>query len=223
MKAKNKALLLCLAAVFLVTVTVIGTVAWLTSSDEVVNTFTVGAVGIVLDEADVDEYGETIANADRVAGNHYRLLPGKSYTKDPTVTVTKGSEESYVRMIMTLNNAAEWTAILGSNGDFMDYVEGWDSTKWEKVSRVVNTTANTVTYEFRYYTTVGAVDATDDVTLEALFTSFAIPGEVTGEQLKTLSNFEITVVANAIQALGFDNVEDAWDAFDQQMASGTTP
>lgn len=222
MKTRNKILLLTLTAALLVVTTVLGTLAWLTSTEQVTNTFTVGSVEIKLDEADVDEYGEAIPNADRVTGNHYRLLPGKSYTKDPTVTVTKGSEEAYLRMIVILNNAAEWTAILGS-GDFLDYVDGWDNTKWEKVSRAVDATANTITYEFRYYQTVGAVDATDDVTLEALFTSFAIPGEVTGEQLQTLSDFEITVVANAIQTLGFADEDEAWAAFDRQMNGNVAP
>ena len=51
MKTKSKALLLTLCAVLLVTASVLGTMAFLTSNDEVVNTFSVGSVAIKLDEA----------------------------------------------------------------------------------------------------------------------------------------------------------------------------
>ena len=46
MKKTKKALLLSLCAVMLVTASVLGTMAYLTSTDEVVNTFTVGNVAI---------------------------------------------------------------------------------------------------------------------------------------------------------------------------------
>ena len=84
---KNKILLLCLGAIVLVATSVLGTLAYLTSQDTVVNTFTVGQVDIKLDEAKVDENGEEIQGADRVKTNNYHLVPGMTYTKDPTMTV----------------------------------------------------------------------------------------------------------------------------------------
>lgn len=42
MKTRNKALLLTFGAVLLVAASVLGTLAYLTSTDKVVNTFTVG-------------------------------------------------------------------------------------------------------------------------------------------------------------------------------------
>ena len=56
MKAK-KVMVTVLAAAALVTASVFGTIAYLTDSEKVENTFTVGKVGITLDETDVDEYG----------------------------------------------------------------------------------------------------------------------------------------------------------------------
>lgn len=94
MKTKRKALLLTFCAVLLVVASVLGTIAYLTSQDEVKNTFTVGQVAINLDEAKVNPDGTPVANADRVKANSYKLLPGHTYTKDPTVTVLKGSESS---------------------------------------------------------------------------------------------------------------------------------
>ena len=66
MKKKTKALMLVLCAVLLVTASVLGTMAYLTSTDQVVNTFTVGKVAITLDEAQVDLDGTPVAGAARV-------------------------------------------------------------------------------------------------------------------------------------------------------------
>ena len=84
---------------------VFGTLAYLTGTDTVNNTFTVGNVKITLDEAKVNTDGTPVVGADRVKTNEYHLLPGHTYTKDPTVTVKTGSDASYVRMKVTFNNA----------------------------------------------------------------------------------------------------------------------
>lgn len=120
MKTKSKALLLTLCAVLLVAASVLGTMAYLTSSAEVENTFTVGKVEIKLDEAKVTADGIPVEGAARVTANSYKLMPGTTYTKDPTVTVLKGSEESYVRMKVTFNNASKLMAMLPS-ADNLDY------------------------------------------------------------------------------------------------------
>ena len=96
MKKKTKALMLVLCAVLLVTASVLGTMAYLTSRDEVVNTFTVGKVAITLDEAKVDPDGTAVTPAERVKQNAYHLLPGHGYTKDPTVHVQANSEDSFI-------------------------------------------------------------------------------------------------------------------------------
>ena len=92
MKSKKKVFVTVLCAVLLVAASVLGTMAYLTSNDEVVNTFTVGNVQIKLDEAKANPDGSLVANADRVKANSYKLLPGHTYNKDPMVTVLKGSE-----------------------------------------------------------------------------------------------------------------------------------
>ncbi len=110
MKTKRKALTLALCAVLLVVTSVLGTLAYLTDQESVVNTFTVGQVYIELDEA---EYVNGVATGNRTQnptqdgvkeGNKYHLLPGHTYVKDPTVTVLKDSEECYVRMLVTVND-----------------------------------------------------------------------------------------------------------------------
>lgn len=216
MKKTTKTLLVVLGVIMLMTAAVMGTIAYLTDTQEVVNTFTVGDVDIKLDETEVTPDGEPVPGADRVPGNEYHLIPGKSYVKDPTVTVVAGSEESYVRMLVTINCASELQAIFGSEFKPGDYAEGMDGNIWNWVNTIDNGD-NTVTYEFRYYKTVNAFEATEDIVLEPLFTSFTVPGEITNEQLATLDALEITVVGHAIQTVGLASADEAWAAFDGQV------
>lgn len=55
--------------------------------------------------------------------------------------------------------------------------------------------------------------AAGDLALEPIFTEISLPEHVTGEQLKALDNFKITVVAEAIQAGSFTDAADAWSHF----------
>lgn len=242
MKTKSKALLLTLCAVLLVAASVLGTMAYLTSSAEVKNTFTVGKVEIKLDEAKVNADGIPVEGADRVTANSYKLMPGTTYTKDPTVTVLNGSEASYVRMKVTFNNAKEIIALCtdpeyadsGPTGvenafpliRMVKFVET-NAAKWDGIipDNMVDTedmladakyfaydeTADTLTYIFYYRETVTATTA--DVVLPVLFNSITVPEWVTGEQLKALNNFKITVIAEAIQAGSFADAADAWSHF----------
>lgn len=71
-------------------------------------------------------------------------------------------------------------------------------------------TKNTRTYEFWYKEAVGAPTA--DVALDALFDSITVPGTITNEQLATIKGMTITVNAYAIQADGFADADEAFDA-----------
>lgn len=212
MKTKRKALLLSLCAVLLVVASVMGTMAYLTSSDTVTNTFTVGKVQITLDEAAVNLDGTPIEGAARVKQNSYKLLPGLTYTKDPTVTVKAGSELSYVKMTVTFTEAADLDAIFKPNGaDMTSIFNGYDSANWIYKGNTENTTANTRTYEFWYKETVAAPTA--DVVLDALFDSITVPGTITKDQLASIEGMTITVNAYAIQAGSFKDAADAWSHF----------
>lgn len=236
MKTKSKALLLTLCAVLLVAASVLGTMAYLTSTDTVTNTFTIGKVEITLDETDV-----TNPNGPRVKANSYKLMPGTTYTKDPTVTVKAGSEESYVRMKVTFNNAKEIIALC-TDPEYADEVTGvenafplirmvnytdtaelyWDGLLLDNMYDTEDMLAmpkyfaydaatDTLTYYFYYTDTVGTPDG--DVKLPVLFDSIKVPEWVTGEQLAKLEGFEINVVAEAIQAGSFADADDAWSHF----------
>lgn len=240
MKTKSKALLLALCAVLLVVASVFGTLAYLTDTETVTNTFTVGQVHIKLDEAPVDNNGKA-TSGDRVQENKYKLLPGHEYDKDPMVTVINGSEESYVRMLVTVQNygglkKAFPTDVANENEVavflLQNFVKGWDSTKWIYTSF----DSDTATYEFRYVGTVTKDDDTNtdttDWELEPLFTQIFLADEVTNDQLKYLyyeidketgsiveedgvwkvldEPFAVSIVAEAIQVAGFNTAADAW-------------
>lgn len=212
MKTKTKALGLMMAAVLLVTATIFGTMAYLTSTDEVVNTFTVGSVAIQLDEAKANTDGTLVEGADRVDANSYKLLPGHTYAKDPMVTVLSGSENSYIRMTVTVSKAAELDVIFDpQKANLLSIFNGYDSTNWIYQGETDDTTNNTRTYEFWYKDTVSALE--EDVALDALFDSITVPGEINNDQLKTIEGMTITVNAYAIQADGFNDAAAAWAAF----------
>lgn len=211
MKTKSKALLLTLCAVLLVAASVMGTMAYLTSTDKVENTFTVGKVAIKLDEAKANTDGSLVDGAARVKANEYKLLPGHTYNKDPMVTVLSGSEASYIKMTVTFSEASALDAIFAPTGaDLTSIFNGYDSTNWIYKGNTKDATANTRTYEFWYKEKVGAPTA--DVALDALFDSITVPGTITNEQLATIEGMTITVNAYAIQADGFANAEAAWAA-----------
>lgn len=214
MKTKSKALILTLCAVLLVAASMLGTMAYLTSTDEVENTFTVGQVKIKLDEAKVTPDGKPVADAARVAENSYKLIPGHTYTKDPMVTVLKGSEASYIKMTVTFSNAKELDDIFAPTGgaSLTSIFNGYDSDNWIYKGNTKDETKNTRTYEFWYKEAVGAPNG--NVALDALFDSITVPGTITNEQLATIEGMTITVNAYAIQADGFETEDAAWAAFD---------
>ena len=208
----KKSIALVMMAVLLVAASVMGTLAYLTSTDTVKNTFTVGKVAITLDEADVDVYGAPIENAARVRANEYKLIPGHAYTKDPTVTVKAGSEESYVRQIVTVSFNKELNdAQLATNLDSI--FQGYNASEWVRNAKdVKNENGKTViTYEYRYKKTVTATE--NDTKLPALFTGIKIPENWTKEILEGFGEFEINIVAHAIQADGFTTADAAWAKF----------
>lgn len=221
MKTKNKVVLLALCMVALIAVSVLGTMAYLTSTKTVENTFTVGKVEIKLDEAPVDTNGKKTTGDRVTTGNSYKLLPGLTYDKDPMVTVLSGSERSYIKMTVTFSNSSQLDAIFatapadsqymdGKHANLTKIFNGYDRSNWTYKSYTEGSD-NTITYEFWYKEAVAAT--TTDFQLDALFDSITVPDFITNEQLATINNMKITVNAYAIQADGFADADDAWNHF----------
>lgn len=195
MKKTKKALLLSLCAVMLVTASVLGTMAYLTSTDEVVNTFTVGNVAITLDETDVDN--STPGENDRDQVNEYKLMPGKEYVKDPIVHVDADSEDCYlfVKVANEIADIEDTKTVLKQMGE-----HGWVAV--DGAEGVYVYTQNDV---------LAVVKGDTDVTV---FDTFKVSGNVDNDTLASYTSKKIDVTAYAIQADGFDGktASEIWTA-----------
>ena len=118
---KKKILAGVLACILLIGIGVGGTLAWLTAeSSDVVNTFTVGDINIVLDEADVDDTDGDGNKIERDNANTYHFVPGDTMSKDPQITVLKDSEACWLFVKVTEVNNVDVT---GKDADGNDVTE----------------------------------------------------------------------------------------------------
>lgn len=306
MKLSKRALVTTLALMLAMTMSVFGTVAYLTSSAKATNTFTVGDVEITLEETDVDEDGNpkypvdtdgdgdtdriitvdpedgtitiidpkdpddptddviidtieptgkdedgnfTYPDADldgdgdddkitvdedgnivldpgtddeetiepgKSDGNEYNVIPGGEYLKDPTVTVLKGSEESYVRMRVEITNYAAVKEALGVEDDkiLSTLAPDLNTADWTQKSATVKDDVLTVV--FWYKEPVDASDTDEDVVLPALFETFTVPGTLTKDDLQAIADMKMDIYGDAIQTVSFDDAEEAWKSFGEQ-------
>lgn len=218
---QTKVLLTLACALLLVAASVMGTMAYLTATSEVKNTFTVGKVTLGngevekgLDEALVNEKGQPIKNdtdktvvdlkdAPRVTGNDYKLQPGHTYTKDPTIHVGDNSDDCYL-FVKVENGIA---AIEDSTNNIAAQMaaKGWKALgeSYANIYVYVGTAAGA--------TAPLAVSAGTDV---PVFGQFKVADTVTNDALKTYASAEIKVTAYAVQVDGFESktATQIWDA-----------
>ena len=181
MKTRSKVLSLVLAGTLVVSAGMFGTLAYLTDkTDKVVNTFTTSGIEIDLTET---------------TGTEYKMVPGFTIGKDPTVTVEADSEDCYLFVkleksanfddFLTYKMSGGWTSLDGVDGVFY---------------RVVANNANDQTFE---------VLKDDQVTVK---------GTVTEDQLAALNNGTyptLTITAYASQQYKDNTTSftpmDAWN------------
>ena len=197
-KLKKAALLLC-SAVLLVCISIGATVAYLTSTATVTNTFTVGNVAITMDETKVDENGTPIQGANRVQANTYKLMPGHTYTKDPTVHVGTTSEDAYLGVKVVFENSKNADANLKLN--MLSIFTGVDENAWDIEKR--HDSNNDVYYLLTYKNVISKGNNIQ------LFNKVMIPDEMTNEQIADLNNIKMVITAYAVQKDGFDTPSEA--------------
>ena len=195
------------------------TFAYLTDSKTVKNTFTVGDVKIKLDETNVNA-----PEGDRVTSNTYNVYPGAVVTKDPIVHNT-GKNGAYVRAVVTIEDGMNWLGLYNENvwtapqeAAFNAMINNTLGDGWELVDIAYDMSGpNHPTSDFvatLKYTKV--LEAGKDTT--AMFSQIAFPTKLTGNDVTTRidqnGEFGINVVAQAIQADGFENWVDAFAAYD---------
>lgn len=210
----RRVLLLLACAVMLVSLSVGATLAYLTSKDEVVNTFTVGTVKITLDEAVVDSItGEMITPDERTQANEYHLMPGHNYWKDPTVHVTADSENCYI-FVKVENGIA---AIEAPTSEFTKNID----TQMTELGWVALEGVDNVFYYSKDGENAWTQNAGQNL---PVFTNFTInpdvvngleEGQVRDDNVLYITDYlnaEVVVTAYAIQADGFETPKQAWEA-----------
>ena len=205
-KRTRKLLTMVCCAVALVVISVGATLAYLTDTESVTNTFTVGEVKITLDEAKTNTDGEpmkgetvveNLADADRVNANSYRLLPGESYTKDPTVHVDAVSEDSWI--FVKIQNDITAIEIKTETDTEKKIATQILANGWTALDDVAGV----------YYQSYSKTQ--DDKNLE-VFGNFTIDSSVDNTTLATYANKQVVITAYAIQKAGLDTAAKAWTA-----------
>lgn len=184
---KKKFALMATSLVLVAALAVGGTLAWLTAQTEsITNTFTVGNVNISLTESeDLD----------------LKMVPGQPIDKDPTVTVTANSEDSWVFVkieestnlgtFIDYDVASEWTALTGVTGVYYrEYTSATTDTGYSVIG----------------YTNEANTFVANKVLVNDTVTKTDMDG-LTQSTYPTL-----TFTAYAIQKDGFNTANEAWNA-----------
>lgn len=220
----TKTALVVVCAILLVAASIMGTLAYLTdTTDAVKNTFSVGKVTITLDEAKINTNGEPIKDdgtvvtdteeAKRVTENTYVMIPGHTYTKDPTIRVASDSENCYLFVtidngIASVENTIENQLATVGTGRCWNPVEGYTNLYcYSSIYR-----------ENKYPQSVGAGS------YPKVFRTITIDEDATYEELKALQDASAKIVINAyaVQVDGFEGMsaKQIWEtAFSGQTTT----
>lgn len=212
---KKKIVSLCLAAVLVVMAIAGATVAYFTDTKTAENTFTMGNVQIKLDETNVND-----PEGDRVTSNEYNVYPGAVVTKDPIVH-NVGQNGAYIRATV---NVSDWMNLVGAY--YPDFKETFPNDGYKAALNLLVGTLgegwSVVGVEAGDVFTIGQFDAKfilkyDGVLAAgadttAMFQTVTIPAGIDNANADSFD--EVKVVAQAIQADGFDTWEAAFAAYD---------
>lgn len=200
MKNVNKKLLVVtIVALILAVSCVVGTLAYLAvSTDPITNVFTAGNVKIELAET---------------TGSSYKMVPGEDVAKDHTITVKKGSEESYVFVKVTITNN-----VIDENEDgAIDEVN--ETRTFLTITMASGWTQIAGTDVWYRNDTVDVLEADVDATIGVFAgDKVVVNDDVSQDELDYITENDtkapkIVVTAYAVQtSADFANAEAAWDA-----------
>ncbi len=230
MKFTKKKVFVAALAVCLVAILSMGTLAWFSAQDDVTNKFYIASS----DDTDPDDIfsidvWENTPDGDKDQdGYEYKdILPNDVLKKEVNVENT-GYYDQYVRVTVTVSDAAAWMDALNTNGKapkLEQIVEGYDpnANVWTDTS-VEITSDDTLVYTLHYmHILLGDQESIYDnggvhSNVVTVFTAVKIPASLTVEQAAAFkTNFEINVKAEAVQTenLGLNraNGDGALEAF----------
>lgn len=232
MKKSKKIAIGVLILSLVAAISVGGTLAYLTDSQKVTNTFDITDLDITLTEPNWDPDSGT------------EMTPGDTMYKDPTITAVEN--DSYMRVIVTIidndsesenfgkaiTDADRLTAILnmvrydssynvkndplttGIDTDKRYSLEDLESYPTVNPNFTLASSANG-TYYYNYNNVFNEGDSV------VLFTNVVVPADYSREQIRLIGKFQIEVYAQAIQAKNFDSAADAFAALDVEIKNGT--
>ena len=232
MKKKVFALSLALGALALILSA--GTMAYFTDrTDPITNTFTVGLVDIELTEAE-----------DWSVPTDHTFMPGSTFDKTPTITVTDDSQDAYVFAQIELNNFSDFVSTGNNWANHTDgvdiqltqagllnllghFVEGFDADKWQIVGGDLDLDNDKITITAAYKEKLSAgkdvvifnkVKMPENVKSEDLIKSTIVDQETGAEtnEYATFADSYIKITAAAIQAEGFADYVEAGNALADQ-------
>ena len=219
MKNIKRTLITVLAMLLVCVLSVSATLAYLfKQSETVTNTFSVGNVDISLDEADVDN---STPDKDRDTENKYKLTSGATLAKDPTVHVSKYSEESYIFVKVVVTDAVK--NVLVDDSD-TGSIASQMASNWKPLDGEANV--------YYYKDTVSGLNpdgtaGNKEVDL-VVFNTISVKKSATGAQLAqaAVAGESISVTAYAIQAdtikvaskTHAENASAAWTALEGELA-----
>lgn len=218
-------------AVCLLAILSMSSLAWFSAKDSVKNRFYVAdspdnnpedifSVAVYEkhdydNDGDLDEFQSGISYKD--------VLPGDELEKIAIVKNT-GYYDQYIRVIITMSDAANWKAILGNEfgeAAILGLFDGLDQTMWNHITVETLDASDEIRIVMYYNGILDGSDAGDETADITVFNNVKIPGAMDQEDAVNFGadGFTIDVKAQAVQT---ENVvpdgtaaEDAaWAAFD---------
>lgn len=201
----------------LIAVIAAGSFAYFTDTKSANNTFTMGDVKIKLDETNIND-----PTGDRVTANTYNVYPGAVVTKDPIVH-NVGKNAAYIRATV---NVSDWMNLVAAyypdfnaefpNDDYkaaLNLLVGTLGEGWSVVGVTKGDTFTIGQFDAKFILKYdGSLAAGADTT--AMFKTVTVPAGIDNASASSFSS--VKVVAQAIQADGFETWEAAFAAFDAQ-------
>lgn len=201
---KTKKFLVGITGIALVAALTVGiALAYLTDSEQKVNTFTVGDLDITLSEPEWDD-----------TEDGKEMEPGYETEKDPTVKAVDGNSYMRVTLEFAATDGAEMSAARVAK--IMETLQYGGAAGVNTKAFTKDETRSTVT---KYvYNFGGVFEEGAEVTL---FDTVKIPTAWNQTDLAVLGSYKLIIRAEAIQASGFANAEEAYKALDAEILAGT--
>lgn len=181
---KKKTLIIAISVLLVAVMSVGATLAYFTAMTEPVNNvFTLGSVSAELSE-------------DAWTGDH-KIMPGDTEPKDPTITLTTGSEPAWAFITIKITDAAALKTAVGG-GDILIGIATNLASGWTLMNTPAIQADDTITYIYGYNT---YLELPGSAATTPIFTAITLPGTVDGSPAYTdlVAGFTITAQAYLIQ------------------------